>query len=634
MDVLELFFTRYSNKRKRQREDELNSRSAFLEDEIKSVQLFFRLLYNQRKVAFHKSSGLGSVTRNIIFLPQRISFFESKELNRKLYLHKALVAAVILKNEIRYIKTWEQKKLRSFQIWSVQEVIKSQLREEIHSYDDFFSDIFGKIAEGSYRKERNDIVFNHWVSAIQPVNADYNNKSLDKEIENLYSILSDLHSKRINYYPLSELMLYCGLMAPFDRNEGDSIGESNFQRSIGETEVEGESVSSVDVNHIDLDKKKDQENPILHSFETLHTADEYQGGYRVSDATDDMADHQNALDELNLESVTRSGEQAKSIYRAFIDGLLEISDASESKVKKYKYKKYPEWDYKLGQLKKGHCRIYFPEKLDSKQSEVAAEWLSSLKENYKFDIKKWKKKIEFIVNTETWVNRQWSGQEIDIESFVDFYVDSVRGQAQECPLYINYKRNTLDAYCMLLFDQSFSTDSWVQNRRVLDVELEAIGLTGLLTSTFLKNVAVAGTWSETRNHCYFNLCKDYSEDWSSFFNRVTQIAPQGYTRLGPAIRHATESLCSMGAKRRLLIVLTDGKPTDYDRYEGRYGVEDIRHAILKAEKDGVFVRSLAIEKRHAAHLQQMFGYNKYTILNDVKKFPESLLKIYLESIYS
>ncbi|MDP2270428.1 MAG: hypothetical protein Q8K32_06810 [Archangium sp.] len=49
----------------------------------------------------------------------------------------------------------------------------------------------------------------------------------------------------------------------------------------------------------------------------------------------------------------------------------------------------------------------------------------------------------------------------------------------------------------------------------------------------------------------------------------------GFTRIGPALRHATRLLLECGARKRLLLLVSDGKPSDLDRYERRYGVADV-----------------------------------------------------------
>jgi len=81
---------------------------------------------------------------------------------------------------------------------------------------------------------------------------------------------------------------------------------------------------------------------------------------------------------------------------------------------------------------------------------------------------------------------------------------------------------------------------------------------------------------------------------------------------------ATRGLERTEAKRRLLLLVTDGKPNDYDRYEGRYGVWDVRHAVLEAASHGVHVHALAIDQEAKWSLAQMFLDHSYTLLRTPK----------------
>ena len=84
-------------------------------------------------------------------------------------------------------------------------------------------------------------------------------------------------------------------------------------------------------------------------------------------------------------------------------------------------------------------------------------------------------------------------------------------------------------------------------------------------------LSVAAFSSQTRLDCRFELIKTFAEPWGSARHRLEAVTPRGYTRIGPALRHATELLRERAARRKLLLLLTDGKPNDYDRYEGRHG---------------------------------------------------------------
>jgi len=65
------------------------------------------------------------------------------------------------------------------------------------------------------------------------------------------------------------------------------------------------------------------------------------------------------------------------------------------------------------------------------------------------------------------------------------------------------------------------------------------------------------------------------------------------------------------AARRLLLVLSDGKPRDNDEYEGRYGIEDSRQAVLEAVLQGVSPFCLTIDRHASAYLPRIFGATRY-----------------------
>ena len=81
--------------------------------------------------------------------------------------------------------------------------------------------------------------------------------------------------------------------------------------------------------------------------------------------------------------------------------------------------------------------------------------------------------------------------------------------------------------------------------------------------------------------------------------RIGALKPGFYTRMGAAVRDATQRLSTRPERQRLLLVLTDGKPNDIDVYEGRYGLEDTRHAIQEARAAGLIPFCVTID--HEAH---------------------------------
>jgi len=72
--------------------------------------------------------------------------------------------------------------------------------------------------------------------------------------------------------------------------------------------------------------------------------------------------------------------------------------------------------------------------------------------------------------------------------------------------------------------------------------------------------------------------------------RISAIRPGYYTGMGAALRYGTKLLEAQPATRRLLLLLSDGKPNDLDKYEGRCGIEDTRHAVLAARLPALYAR--------------------------------------------
>lgn len=88
------------------------------------------------------------------------------------------------------------------------------------------------------------------------------------------------------------------------------------------------------------------------------------------------------------------------------------------------------------------------------------------------------------------------------------------------------------------------------------------------------------------------------------------LTPTGYTRIGPALRHATALLDREPAERKLLRLVTDGKPNDYDRYEGAHGVADVRQATREAAQGGICAHAIGIDPsaaRAADHVRRGGG---------------------------
>jgi nitric oxide reductase NorD protein len=110
--------------------------------------------------------------------------------------------------------------------------------------------------------------------------------------------------------------------------------------------------------------------------------------------------------------------------------------------------------------------------------------------------------------------------------------------------------------------------------------------------------------------------------------RISAIGPREYTRMAPAIRHMTSLFAQVEAKIRLLIVLSDGKPEDYDDYKGDYAIEDTRHALLEAKAKGVHPFCITIDRQAHEYMAHMYGEVNYIFIDKVKQLPARMSEIY------
>jgi len=99
--------------------------------------------------------------------------------------------------------------------------------------------------------------------------------------------------------------------------------------------------------------------------------------------------------------------------------------------------------------------------------------------------------------------------------------------------------------------------------------------------------------------------------------------------MGAAIRGATQRLLHRPEHQRLLIVLTDGKPNDLDIYEGRYGLEDTRHAVQEAKSHGLLPFCVTIDETAHDYMPMLFGQQGYAWVRRPQELAQRLTQVWL-----
>lgn len=394
-----------------------------------------------------------------------------------------------------------------------------------------------------------------------------------------------------------------------------------------------------------LDEKKDDENPLVHVFEKVLTADEYGGGKKNLDGSDELEEHAEALEELNLRHVIRSREKARSIYKSDVmvdGGAPDLEDDGAPPAGRAVL--YDEWDHSKRAYRRGWCTVFEsaapaaerdPASASSRNALGAAAGSAapgSAATGSAATVKKLRAELEKLLNERRWRGRQLDGPEPDIDALVTRAADLRGGSAPSERVSLSRRRTHRDFAATILLDVSLSTDSWVGGQHVIQVAREAVLVLAGVLEGVTENVSVAAFSSNTRRDCRYLELKGFRERWPKLRERVPALNPTGYTRIGPAIRHATAGLARTGARKKLLLLISDGKPTDYDRYEGTYGIEDVRQSIREAQGAGLRVRALALDAEAKFYLPRMFGVGGYQILPHPGLLAPALSKIFVQCL--
>ena len=387
------------------------------------------------------------------------------------------------------------------------------------------------------------------------------------------------------------------------------------KNSVTVTQVDG---SRKDANRIDDSKETD--GLLIFQLESLFSWTEQVELDRCQDEDqeDNLASAVEDLDIISLSRQRRSGA-------AKIKFDLDLPAAHNDELPVGDGIRLPEWDHRKSQLVKHFCLLQ-PMLSDDAVPTAIPEHLNNTARHLKNHFAK-------LYLQRQWKYRQLSGEELDLDAWLDNETSPVHSQEDQ-PCFKARTANTRELSCLLLADLSMSTDSSLNaDKRVIDVVRDTLLLFAEALDSSGDQFAIYGFSSVKNKQIRYNLLKNFSETYSDQVRgRIVAIKPGFYTRMGAAIRQSTEILKQQKSQQHLLLIVSDGKPNDIDHYEGRYGIEDTRQAILEAKRQGLQPFCVTIDDKGNDYLPYLFGNQGFALVNDISRLPTLLPKLYLNLV--
>lgn len=373
---------------------------------------------------------------------------------------------------------------------------------------------------------------------------------------------------------------------------------------------------------VELDKKQQEDYVMLHNFEKVETAEEFNGNWRDFDGSDELEEHQDALEELNMKYNVRVDDTVHSVYLSDFIENTTISESAEVDEKGFHHK-YNEWDCSKNSYKENFCKVY-----PKLQLKTDSDYYKRTITKNASTLMGLRKMLTNVNNKMQQQKRQPQGDEFDIDAITDLYVDVHSRKTPSDKIYLANRKIEKDLSILILLDISLSSDGYAAGNRVIDVEKEVSILFGEILNEFNIDFSIDSFYSKTRNYSTYLTVKDFDDNWNVAKHKVGAVEPSGYTRIGAALRHAGVRLDKRSTKNKWVILISDGKPNDYDKYEGKYGVNDVKQALRELNSKNINSYALAIEAEAKYYLPQMFGQNHYQILTTPVELLQSLVKLY------
>lgn len=340
----------------------------------------------------------------------------------------------------------------------------------------------------------------------------------------------------------------------------------------------------------------------------------------VDRCEDDSFDEDALYNAEDLDEITLGRKKANLNARIKMD--LDLASNTQEEIPLGKGFFLDEWDYKKNEYIKNYVKI--KPLIISNIEEI------EVPKRLRKEVKRVQNELDLMQLDRIKKNNLPYGDELNLDSWIDYSTQQNK-EGHNQKFFESFEKKTRDMSTLILADISLSTEAGITSEiRVIDMIKDGLMVFSEALEKLQDSFAIYAFSSLKNTNVRFHIIKNFKEKYSNLIRgRIDSIKPGYYTRLGAAIRESTKILQKQKTANKLLLILSDGKPNDVDKYDGRYGIEDTKKAIQEAKQKGITPFCVTIDLEAKDYLTYLFGKNGFALIRNTKKLPKVLPEIYM-----
>ena len=228
------------------------------------------------------------------------------------------------------------------------------------------------------------------------------------------------------------------------------------------------------------------------------------------------------------------------------------------------------------------------------------------------------------------LKRQLDGHDLDVDAMLDAGIALRLGQEPDPRLFRATRSTRRDLAVLLLLDISESTrDRLASGATLLDVERLAVAMLAEAMSALGDPFCLLAFASNGRDDVEMTTVKGFEQPYDrTCIGRLAGLTSGLSTRLGTALRHAGWVMGRARSFRKLVIVLTDGEPSDTDVADPLDLIEDARRASIGLRTRGIDGFGVVLGSGAMNSAARIFGRGNTMLVPRVEDLPGRLSELY------